>query len=121
MRALQGWDDLGVNNPLVQTPNLDELVRGGVLFDNYYTDPQCAQSRTSLFTGRHHARLGVMRVHGGYDFIPRTGQLLPEMLRSVYGYRTVHHGKYHNADILGYGPWNNGAVWGFGGGVVLRV
>src|SRR4051812_36454567 len=37
-------------NPIVQTPNLDELARTGVSFRNaYVTTPICAISRASIF------------------------------------------------------------------------
>jgi choline-sulfatase len=41
-------------DPLVQTPNLDRLAAGGVLFDNVYCpSPICVPSRMALLTGRH--------------------------------------------------------------------
>lgn len=62
----QGWDDIGFNNPkYIKTPNLDKFITEGVLFDNFYTSPQCAQTRASLLTGRHHPRSSTMMVHGG--------------------------------------------------------
>lgn len=63
---LQGWDDLGVNNPgNVHTPNLDKFMSRATRFDNFYVTPQCAQSRAALLTGRMPARVGTMLVHGG--------------------------------------------------------
>jgi arylsulfatase A-like enzyme len=61
----QGWDDIGLHNPMVQTPNLDAFIAQSTLFDNFYVTPQCAQTRAALLTGRSHPRTGVMLVHGG--------------------------------------------------------
>lgn len=61
----QGWDDIGLHNPNVITPNLDKLIQRSTKFDNMYVEPQCSQSRASLLTGRSHVRTGTMLVHGG--------------------------------------------------------
>jgi arylsulfatase A-like enzyme len=47
------------------TPNLDSFIRSGVLFDNFYTTPMCAQSRAALLTGRSYPKTGTMLVSGG--------------------------------------------------------
>ena len=53
-------DSLGVNgHPLIQTPNIDKLVKDGVNFSNAFTaTPVCAPSRISIFLGLPE------RVHG---------------------------------------------------------
>ena len=44
------------------TPHFDEFARQGMRFDRAYTTaPQCAPSRTSIFTGRSAVGLGVTR------------------------------------------------------------
>ena len=41
-------------HPVVQTPNLDQLARHGVVFDNAYCNsPMCVPSRMSFITGRY--------------------------------------------------------------------
>jgi arylsulfatase A-like enzyme len=60
-----GWDDLGRNNPHVDTPNIDRLIRRSTLFSNFYVTPQCAQSRAQLLTGRNFVRTGTLSVSGG--------------------------------------------------------
>jgi arylsulfatase len=66
----QGWDDIGLNNPrYAKTPNLDKFIKGGMLFDNFYVTPQCAQTRASLLTGRSSARVGVMRTNSGVGLL----------------------------------------------------
>ena len=53
-------DSLGVNgHPLVKTPNIDKLAKGGVNFSNaFIATPVCAPSRISIFLGLPE------RVHG---------------------------------------------------------
>lgn len=48
-----GWGDLGINgNPVKETPNIDQMAREGLLFNNFYTaNPLCSPSRASLLTG----------------------------------------------------------------------
>jgi len=46
----------------VPTPNLDRLASQGMRFNRAYTSsPQCAPSRTSIFSGRSPVSLGVTR------------------------------------------------------------
>ena len=37
----QGWADIGYNNPLVYTPNMDKLAAEGIVFTNHYVMSQC--------------------------------------------------------------------------------
>ncbi|KAF8059387.1 sulfatase [Scenedesmus sp. PABB004] len=104
----QGYDDIGMHNPAwVNTPHLDAFMRAGTRFDNFYTAPQCAQTRAELLTGRNHARTGVLLVHAGYDFVSRDEVTGAELLRRA-GYKTAHFGKFHNHNIDGYMPWQIG-------------
>jgi choline-sulfatase len=55
-------DCLGIaGHPVVKTPNLDALARGGMRFSSAYcTDPVCTPSRASILTGlyaHHHGAL----------------------------------------------------------------
>jgi arylsulfatase A-like enzyme len=41
------------------------FIRNGMLFDNFYTAPLCAQTRAMVLTGRSYQRTGSMLVNGG--------------------------------------------------------
>lgn len=50
-----GYGDLGVyGQKIIQTPNINDLARGGMRFTNYYAGSTvCAPSREALLTGKH--------------------------------------------------------------------
>jgi len=80
-------------NPIIHTPNMDDLARNGVRFTNaFVTTSICASSRASIFTGQWTRR------HGINDFkTPFTeaalAQTYPMLLRQA-GYRIGFIGKY---------------------------
>ena len=57
-----GWADIGAQgvDKDIRTPNIDQLVRDGVLFKRgYVTAPQCAPSRAGVMTGRYQQKFGL--------------------------------------------------------------
>lgn len=102
-----GWDDLGCNNPLVHTPNIDRLAGKSVTFSNFTVNPVCAPSRATFLTGRHFLRTGVSHVHGGKDFLRLEERTLADNFRAA-GYATGMWGKWHLGDSAGYQPWERG-------------
>jgi len=103
-----GWADLGSQgvDKDIRTPNLDQLVRDGVLFKRgYVTAPQCTPSRAGLISGRYQNSFGV-ECNG---FVMKQEVVtLAERLKSA-GYATGISGKWH-LDIeeqrKGKGPKN---------------
>lgn len=92
----------GANPKLIQTPNIDRLVREGRKFtDANTTSSVCSPTRYSLLTGRYCWRTslkhGVLGVASPLHIEP-TRLNLTSMLKSR-GYRTAAIGKWH----LGYG------------------
>jgi arylsulfatase A-like enzyme len=90
----QRWDMMGcAGHPILHTPNMDKIARGGVRFTNaFVTTSICAASRASIFTGV------VERTHGftfGTPPVPEryTNESYPVLLRSA-GYRTGFVGKF---------------------------
>ena len=56
-----GYGDVGVYGAKpenVKTPNIDELAKQGIRFDNVWSHPQCTPSRVSLITGQYPYRNG---------------------------------------------------------------
>lgn len=88
------YDDLSViGNPVLRTPNLDQLAAAGTRFENaFVTTAICCSSRASVLTGQH------MRRHGIEDFerplsAAQMEKTYPVLLRRA-GYRTAFLGKF---------------------------
>ncbi|MDF1824623.1 MAG: sulfatase-like hydrolase/transferase [Verrucomicrobiales bacterium] len=90
-------------NPIVQTPNIDALARGGVRFENAFVSHSiCWVSRTTILsglTGRSYGTPGD----------PEKAK--PEAVETLYsdilrenGYRTGYFGKWHAKMPKGYDP-----------------
>ncbi len=78
-----------VGHPVVRTPHLDELARGGALFRRAYaTCPSCIPSRASLLTGLYPSTSGVV----GYAARPIPYPTLPKLLADD-GYATLMVGR----------------------------
>ncbi|WP_274365119.1 arylsulfatase [Paenibacillus thermotolerans] len=82
-----------LDHPIVQTPNLDQLSRSGVLFRRAYTSaPSCIPARAAIFTGMSPARHGRV---GYQDKVPWNYEhTLPGELTKA-GYQTQCVGKMH--------------------------
>ena len=76
-----GWMDLACQgNPLVETPNLDELARQGMRFTNAYAAaPVCSPTRCAILTGQAPARIGLTTHLPGL-FYPKGDRLQPAKL-----------------------------------------
>lgn len=91
-----GWRDSGAyGNEVIQTPNIDNLARDGLLFEQaFLTTAQCSPSRISILTGRYPHATGAEDLHMP---LPEGTRILPGYL-SEEGYYTGHMKKTH------YGP-----------------
>ena len=36
-----GWNDIGLHNPRLKTPNIDSLIQDSIKLENYYVNPIC--------------------------------------------------------------------------------
>ncbi len=88
----QHWNTLGCLNSELETPNLDRLVREGMLFTRAYCpNPTCTPTRASMITGQYPSQ------HGAWSL----GTKLSEDQHTVgedftaAGYRTALVGKAH--------------------------
>lgn len=89
----QRFDTLGCyGNGYVQTPNIDRLAAGGVLFEHAYCqNPLCTPSRSSFLTGRYPRTTGC--VQNGQS-IPEREVLVTRLLADA-GYVCGLSGKLH--------------------------
>jgi arylsulfatase A-like enzyme len=103
-----GYDDMGFHgNKLIDTPNIDNLAKGSVRFDQFYVSSLCAPTRAALLTGRNFMRTGVSGVHAGRDYIHLDESIFPQVLQSN-DYATGMWGKWHSGKTNGYFPWDRG-------------
>lgn len=91
----QRYDTIGsLNNPTVQTPNIDRLVAEGVAFTHAYCQsPICTPSRASFLTGTHPVRTRTTR-NGNEAMAPGHPPLVTKLLADA-GYDCGLIGKLH--------------------------
>lgn len=99
-----GYGDLSFygRDATVQTPNLDQIRKQGMLFEQgFVSAPICSPSRASLMVGSYQQRWGA-EWFGNSSFAPAPYQSIPEVLKEA-GYRSGYFGKVH------YGPDSPGS------------
>ena len=123
-----GWTDLSCyGSTFHETPNLDRLASGGMVFtDAYTTSPVCSPTRASIMTGKYPARVNITDWIPGDD--PESRQLLgpadnhqlaldEETIAEAMkrnGYKTFFAGKWHLGDT-GFFPEDQGFDINMGG------
>ncbi|WP_017446951.1 arylsulfatase [Gayadomonas joobiniege] len=116
----QGAGDIGFNqNPIIETPNLDQLAQQSTRLTNFHVDPTCSPTRAALLTGKHSLKAGVWHTILGRYMLGPEHQTLAEALKQA-GYSTAIFGKWHLGDNYPYRPQDQGfdqAVIHGGGGV----
>jgi arylsulfatase len=111
----QGYQDLGCfGSPDIQTPNVDQMAREGMVFTDFYAQPLCAPSRTALLTGCYPIRVAEYgNLKRKFPYVHKNEILLSRMLQDA-GYATGMIGK---VDITqrekGYKPELNPVRRGF--------
>lgn len=90
----QRRDALGImGNPYIQTPNIDQMARQGVLFKNaYVTTSICSVSRASILSGQYLSQHGIDDF--AKDFSPAAVQNTYPLLLKKQGYKIGFVGKY---------------------------
>jgi arylsulfatase A-like enzyme len=99
-----GWGDFSFSgNPMVRTPHIDAIARGGVAFERFYVQPVCSPTRAEFLTGRYHPRGGVRGVSTGEERLDLDERTLAEAFQAA-GYATGAFGKWHNGSQWPYHP-----------------
>ena len=60
-----GHGDLSITGGKTPTPNIDRIIKEGVRFTNFMTNPVCSPTRGGLLTGIHPLRIGAGPETGG--------------------------------------------------------
>ncbi|WP_052326334.1 sulfatase-like hydrolase/transferase [Brachybacterium muris] len=82
-------------NEQIDTPNLDELARGGYRFSRAYSaTPTCVPARVAMFTGKSPELHGRYGYRDGIDFHSAYPVTLQSTLREA-GYQAFGVGKMH--------------------------
>ncbi len=99
-----GHGDLSITGGKTPTPNIDNIIKQGVRFANFMTNPVCSPTRGGLLTGLHPLRIGAG---------PETGGNMDLKLTNIgnyfqkEGYRTGLFGKWHNSPTPNEVPGSN--------------
>ncbi|MHC4326058.1 MAG: arylsulfatase B [Planctomycetota bacterium] len=92
-----GFNDVGYHGSKIKTPNIDKLASEGVRLEQFYVQPVCSPTRSSLMTGRYPMRyglqVGVVRPWARHG-LPLEERTLAQALREA-GYKTAICGKWH--------------------------
>jgi arylsulfatase A-like enzyme len=116
-----GYGDLSsFGNPVIQTPNLDQMVQEGQKWTQFYVaDPVCTPSRSALMTGRYPIRTGMTSKKRAVLFPDSGSGLSPEEITVAEvlkqkDYATAHVGKWHLGHLPQYLPTSQGFDYYYG-------
>jgi len=117
-----GFGQMGCYGSPIDTPNIDNLAKNGLLFNNMHTTALCSPTRSCIITGRnHHSNAmsciteGSTGFPGSNGYIPFENGFLSEILLQ-HGYNTFALGKWHltpATEFTGAGPYDR---WPLGRG-----
>ena len=118
-----GYGQMSAFGGLVNTPNLERLVKNGLRYTNMHTTALCSPTRSCVLTGRNHHSNGVASImetatgFPGYDSrMPFQNGMLSEMLLE-HGYNTFCSGKWHLAPAEESTPAGPFHRWPLGAGL----
>jgi arylsulfatase A-like enzyme len=98
-----GFADVGAYGSPIETPNIDRLATGGVMFTQFYSAARCSPSRASLLTGLYPTQAGLVSNSGD---LSRNAVTMAEALGTA-GYSTYMAGKWHLTPYRENAPLTN--------------
>ncbi|TWU48808.1 Arylsulfatase precursor [Rubripirellula tenax] len=116
----QGYGDLAcTGNPVLKTPQIDDLYRDSVRLTDYHVAPTCSPTRCAFLTGHWTNRTGVWHTIMGRSMLRENEVTMGDVFRNG-GYATGMFGKWHLGDNYPYRPEDRGfdEVLRHGGGGV---
>ncbi len=119
----QGYGDLSCHgNPILKTPQLDQLFQESVRLTDYHVSPTCSPTRSALMTGHWTDRTGAWHTILGRSLL-RANEVTMGQVFANSGYVTGMFGKWHLGDNAPYRPEDRGfhEVIRHGGGGVSQT
>ncbi|MFV0553128.1 MAG: arylsulfatase [Mangrovibacterium sp.] len=91
------------------TPNIDRIADGGMIFTDYYAEQSCTAGRSTFITGQMSVRTGLTKVGlpGSKLGLQPEDPTLAELLKPQ-GYSSGQFGKNHLGDLDEFLPTNHG-------------
>src|SRR6476646_4590637 len=82
-----------------QTPHIDQIAKGGMIFTDYYAENSCTAGRSTFITGEVGFRTGLLKVGipGAKARLQKQNITIAEALKPL-GYATGQFGKNHLGD-----------------------
>jgi arylsulfatase len=107
-----GWFNISSYNMGMmgyETPNIDRIAKGGVLFTDFYGQQSCTAGRSAFITGQSPIRTGLTKVGMPGSTLGHQPEdvSMAELLKN-HGYRTGQFGKNHLGDLDKFLPSAHG-------------
>jgi len=110
----QGYGDFSINgNPVIKTPNIDELGNRGFRFTDFHVASMCTPTRAQLMSGLDAMRNGAINVSSGRSLLDPSLKTMADIFKDA-GYATGIFGKWHLGENYPFRPEDRGfdeAIW----------